>query len=74
MSDSGTSTSVINYLKCWLFGHDWDHRPNGIPEDRQTFRCARCHEWGFNPPNVGENHVPARYVDPNTAQSGESHE
>lgn len=44
-------------LRCWLFGHDWRHLPEAIPEDRKTFRCKRCDDWGYNPGRVGENHV-----------------
>jgi len=53
-------------LKCRLFGHDWDHRPDAIPEDRETFRCARCDGWGFNPSMVMETHVPERYIETDT--------
>jgi len=65
----GRVSGVIDRLKCLLFGHDWDHRANVIPEDRETFRCSRCDEWGFNPSMVTETHVSERYIKTGNEQS-----
>jgi len=53
----------ISRLLCWAFGHKWVYLKGAIPEDRKTFRCEGCGEWGYRPSRVGENEVPARYVD-----------
>ena len=67
---SDESAGVIDRLLCRLLGHKWIYLEGAIPEDRKTFRCGRCQEWGFSPAMVGENEVPQQYVGTATDQSG----
>ena len=62
MSNSYDDVGLLDRLKCRLLGHQWQHKPNAVPEDRESFCCSRCTEWGFNPAMVGEEYVPEEYV------------
>lgn len=51
----------IKKLICKVSEHKWS-KVNAVPEDRETFKCDRCGEWGFDPARVGENQVPKQVV------------
>lgn len=49
---------MIESLLCGLFGHVWEHKPNAVPEDRESYKCERCGKWTCDPASVGMPEVP----------------